>query len=112
LECAANKLTRLPSSVAELADLRVLDVSGNSLTALPDNIGQLVKLEHLRASGNRLAAVSYYLFIYLFIIIIKDIYIAQVRDGTNALCRQRWQYGYVTVNISIAISHITSCQDG
>jgi len=26
--------------------------------------------------------------------------------ATNALCWQRWQYGYVTVYISIAISHI------
>ena len=39
----------------------------------------------------------------IIIIIIKGIYIAQVR--------QRWQYGYVTVYISIAISHITNCQD-
>ena len=28
--------------------------------------------------------------------------------ATNALCRQRWQYGYVTVYISIAI-YITNC---
>ena len=29
--------------------------------------------------------------------------------ATNALCRQRWQYGYVTVYISIAI-YITNYQ--
>ena len=43
-----------------------------------------------QARGGQLLFI--YLFIYLFIIIIiKDIYIAQVREGTNALCRQRWQ---------------------
>jgi len=35
---------------------------------------------------------------------IKDIYILHVRKGaTNALCRPRWQYGYVTLYVSIAI---------
>ena len=40
----------------------------------------------------------------IIIIIIKDIYIAQVRiRATNVLGRQRWQYGYVTVYFSIAM---------
>jgi len=30
--------------------------------------------------------------------------------ATNALCRQRWQYGYGTVYVSIAV-YITNCQD-
>ena len=47
------------------------------------------------------------------IIIIKDTYTAQVRKGHKCatVCRQRWQYGYVTVYVSIAISHITNFQD-
>jgi len=28
----------------------------------------------------------------------------------NVLCRQRWQYGYIAVYVSIAI-YITNCQD-
>ena len=43
------------------------------------------------------------------IIIIKDIYIAQVRKG-HKICRQRWQYGYVTVYVSIVI-YITNYQE-
>ena len=44
---------------------------------------------------------------HLIIIIIKGIYIAQVRKGHKCAM----SYGYVTVYISIAISHITNCQD-
>ena len=54
------------------------------------------------------------IIIIIIIIIIKGIYIAQVHSKfarvTNALCRQRWQYDYVTVCVSIAI-YITNYQD-
>jgi len=54
------------------------------------------------------------IIIIIIIIIIKGIYIAQVHSkfarATNALCRQRWQYDYVTVYVSIAVN-ITNYQD-
>ena len=49
--------------------------------------------------------------IIIIIIIIKGIYIAQVRKGHKCAMSAEMQYGYVTVYISIAISHITNCQD-
>jgi len=42
----------------------------------------------------------------IIVIIIEGIYIAQVRKGHK--CRQRWQYGYVTVYVCIAILAIYS----
>jgi len=37
--------------------------------------------------------------IIIIIIIIKGIYIAQVRKATNALCRQRWQYDLLSTSL-------------
>jgi len=41
-----------------------------------------------------------HIIIIIIIIIIKD----KFARATNALCRQRWQYFYVTVYVSIAIA--------
>ena len=37
------------------------------------------------------------IIIIIIIIMIKDIYIAQVLKGHKCAMSQRWQYGYVTV---------------
>ena len=47
----------------------------------------------------------------MIVIIIKGIYIAQVRKGHKCAMSAEMAYGYVTVYISIAISHITNCQE-
>jgi len=46
----------------------------------------------------------------IIIIILRAFIQRKFARATNALCRQRWQYGYVTVYVSIAI-YITNCQD-
>jgi len=47
----------------------------------------------------------------LLLLLLRAFVYRKFAMATNALCRQRWQYGYVTVYVSIAISHITNCQD-
>jgi hypothetical protein len=48
-------LKKLPSTLAQLVDLKELDLSCNMLTELPDWIGALVLLEELDLHGNQLA---------------------------------------------------------
>ena len=43
--------------------------------------------------------------VVIIIIIIKGIYIAQVRKGHKCAMSARWQYGYVTVYISMYHIH-------
>ena len=43
--------------------------------------------------------------VIIIIIIIKGIYIAQVRKGHECAMSARWQYGYVTVYISMYHIH-------
>lgn len=50
-------LTELPEILAELTQLRRLDLSGNHLTALPESFGQLTQLQELNLSSNQLTAV-------------------------------------------------------
>ncbi|HEX3144747.1 MAG TPA: leucine-rich repeat domain-containing protein [Pyrinomonadaceae bacterium] len=52
----AAKLTELPDSLAQLTQLRKLDVDGNQLTALPESLGQLTRLRTLFVSRNQLTA--------------------------------------------------------
>ena len=47
-------LTDLPSSVGELSQLRLLQLSNNRLTSLPDSIGNLSMLEELIVEHNQL----------------------------------------------------------
>ena len=51
----SNRLTTLPESFGELAQLKVLDLSKNQ-SALPHSVGQLAKLQALRLSSNSLSA--------------------------------------------------------
>lgn len=51
---ASNSLSFLPVEIAQLENLRKLDLAGNKLTVLPDEIGQLSNLVELNLSGNRL----------------------------------------------------------
>jgi Leucine-rich repeat (LRR) protein len=49
------KLTELPESLAELTELRSLNLSRNELTMLPEWLGQLTQLQSLYLSHNQLA---------------------------------------------------------
>lgn len=55
LGLAANKLTALPQSLANLANLEVLRVEENALASLPERIGDLKRLHTLSAHSNQLA---------------------------------------------------------
>ena len=57
LRLSGLRLTELPASIWDLAELRALDVSRNRLTVLPDKIGHLARLEGLDVSHNYLTAV-------------------------------------------------------
>lgn len=54
-----NSLSRVPSEVLNLTDLRVLSLRNNKLTAIPPAIANLPKLEHLNLSGNELPHLPY-----------------------------------------------------
>ena len=58
LICCSNKLTDLPSELAELQQLRVLRVKYNSLTKLPEVLVKMNKLEILELSGNQITALD------------------------------------------------------
>eukprot|EP00741_Cyanophora_paradoxa_P023642 tig00021608_g22836.t1 len=50
-----NKITSIPGhELAQLVNLRILDLSDNKLTSLPSEIGHLLNLEELYISGNEL----------------------------------------------------------
>src|SRR5947207_962649 len=49
-------LSELPTSIGELRQLRLLNLSHNRLSVLPDSIGHLAQLRILNLSDNRLAA--------------------------------------------------------
>ncbi|PWN24989.1 hypothetical protein BDZ90DRAFT_234596 [Jaminaea rosea] len=49
-----NSLTRLPSALFEVGNLRVLSLRKNNLTSLPAAIGDLAQLRELNIAGNRL----------------------------------------------------------
>ncbi len=48
------ELTYIPSEIAQLKNLRRLDISNNNLTFLPPEIGQLQNLERLDLYNNQL----------------------------------------------------------
>jgi len=52
MDLSNNRITGLPSSIANFKSLKTLNLSGNRLTSLPPGIGQLQKLETLILSGN------------------------------------------------------------
>ena len=52
----SEKLTDLPESLSQLAQLQMLDLSYNQLTSLPESLGQLTQLQTLDLSRNQLAA--------------------------------------------------------
>lgn len=54
LYLAGNRLTRLPSALFEVGNLRVLSLRSNYLTHLPAAIGDLHNLRELNIAGNRL----------------------------------------------------------
>ena len=56
--CCSNKLTDLPSELAELQQLRVLRVKYNSLTRLPEVLVKMNKLEILELSGNQITTLD------------------------------------------------------
>ena len=56
LDLSDNLLTRLPTELVQLENLKWLDVSNNQITELPSNIGCLHYLEHLNVSHNRLTS--------------------------------------------------------
>ncbi|PYQ42395.1 MAG: hypothetical protein DMF77_13025 [Acidobacteria bacterium] len=49
-------LESVPGSLAELADLESLDLTGNRLTSLPSSIGGITRLRRLHLDGNQLAS--------------------------------------------------------
>ncbi|KAK3436745.1 hypothetical protein EUGRSUZ_C01486 [Eucalyptus grandis] len=51
-------ITKLPESIWNLRNMRVLDISGTHITELPDAIGMLAKLQKLRAWVCKLEGVS------------------------------------------------------
>ena len=54
----SNKLTDLPSELADLQQLRVLRVKYNQLTKLPDVLTRMGRLEILELSGNQITALD------------------------------------------------------
>lgn len=49
-----NKISKLPVSICNLNNLRLLDVSNNKLKKLPEDIGVLSQLQILSVKGNKL----------------------------------------------------------
>ena len=49
------ELTELPESLAELSQLKFLDISRNLLTTLPEWLGNLTSLDRLIISNNKLS---------------------------------------------------------
>lgn len=56
LDLSNMRLTILPETVGQLAQLRFLNLFGNQLTALPETIAQLTQLEQLHLGSNQLTA--------------------------------------------------------
>lgn len=54
-----NMLERVPNSVFELTNLRVLSLRQNGLTRLPYAIGKLLNLQSLNISGNKLETLPF-----------------------------------------------------
>ena len=54
LDLSDNQLTTLPEAIAQLSNLRELDLSDNQLTTLPEAIAQLSNLRELDLSDNQL----------------------------------------------------------
>jgi hypothetical protein len=52
----SEKLTELPESLCQLAQLQTLDLSNNKLMSLPELLGQLTQLQSLDLSNNKLTA--------------------------------------------------------
>ena len=51
-----NKLTSLPNSIGQLANLQILDLAHNNLVELPESIGDLKSLNTLDISHNKIQA--------------------------------------------------------
>src|ERR1035437_3482354 len=50
-------LTAIPDHLDELANLRILSLTGNQITTIPDSFAELVKLEILHLSDNQITAI-------------------------------------------------------
>ena len=57
LDLSGLKLTAIPESLDQLAELESLDLSDNELTTLPESIGQLANLKYLNLSRNQIVAI-------------------------------------------------------
>lgn len=57
LDLSNNRITGLPSNIANFRSLKTLNLAGNRLTSLPPGLGQLQKLETLILSGNLLRSI-------------------------------------------------------
>lgn len=54
IECPYNEIKDLPSTIGDLAELRVLDLRDNHIRTLPPQIGKLGKLIKLQLGLNKL----------------------------------------------------------
>ena len=55
LDCSMRKLSELPESIGDLANLETLLVFGNKLTKLPESIGGLANLKDFKCFKNQLS---------------------------------------------------------
>lgn len=56
LDLSGTKITALPDSIRQLANLQILDLSGTKITALRSSIGQLANLKYLRLRKMQITA--------------------------------------------------------
>lgn len=61
LDLSCIRLTEVPESLGQLAQLQTLDLSYNQLTALPESLGKLKQLQSLALSGNQLTSLPEWL---------------------------------------------------
>ncbi len=54
LELQSNQITVIPDFLGQLADLKLLALSNNYITAIPDSLGQLTNLQYLYLDNNQI----------------------------------------------------------
>ena len=57
LDLSKRKLTTIPDSLAQLANLHTLHLGGNAIAAIPDSLAQLINLQTLVLDSNQIAAI-------------------------------------------------------